>query len=328
MLAVAESTTANYINYHRQVLVAESLLFIGKFEEGIAKYREIFSAYKPFAKDCFIALQISAMREDTSSFRYFLVKGIACGINWSTLNKSEHIRNFLRERKAERLLLEQIYSDKRPKYIQSINRTLRDSIYLLRRRDDSGRMISRNNMTYSNHIYYTKDPVLDENINILAGIAKRHGYPGQRMIGIKDPEIDSVEESPILLESLASVILYHHYCGFFLMKNELYNGLLNGEILPAEYALIYEWAYEGYYQSKGQYRGSNNRFIFTTKCDYPEKDKFYNHYLNPFFYCKDTLLVNSCRKEIGMQSIQHQFVKQKFAERNDLILSTGFLNLY
>ena len=324
----AKLSATTYIDYNRQVTTAESLFFVGQFEAGFAKYMKIFDSYKPFAKDCFAAIQLSAMHRDTIFFNFFFAKGIENGLNWATLYKSKHVRQFLMENKGTVGHLEKIYLERRQKYLQSINRNIRDSIFLLRRRDDSGRRSTKNKMVYSNYLYYIKDTVLDANIRILERIAKRVGFPGQRMIGIRDPEIDNEKESPNLLESIASVILYHHYCGFFLMKDELYNGLLHGEILPSEYALIYEWAYDSYNESKGALRGGNTRYIFDVKCEYPPQDKFYNNFLNSFFYCRDTTLVNNCRKEIGMESIQHQLAKKKFAERNDLLLTSGIFNLY
>lgn len=318
----------NYINYHKQITYAESLFFAGRSKESLAKYREIFSAYKPFAKDCFIALQFSAMVQDTGSFKFFFSKGIENGLNWITIRKSGRVTRLINETKGLKQELEHVYQNKRTKYIQSINSSIRDSIFLLRRRDDTSRWLSKKNRVRSGYFYYIKDTILDENLHMLISIAKRLGYPGQRMIGVRDPEIDNEPESPNLLESIASVILYHHYCGYIQMEQELYDGLVNGEILPSNYALIYQWAYHGYYESKGAMRGGNNRYIFKTKCEYPPQEKFYNNFIIPWNYCKDTILVNNCRREIGMESIQHQLVKKQFAKRNDLLLSTGIFNLY
>lgn len=311
----------NYIHYNKEILTAEKLYFTGKHKESLEKYQDIFSRYKkPFAIHCFVATQMAAARNDTSLFFDFLGKAASNGVPWSTLTKSVHVRRMLKDGHTRRAL--DIQEEGWKKYLNSINKVLRDSIDYLVKRDNNDRKnwkpIKDSNRIY--HYYNVK--VLDENLHILNRITKRVGFPGQHKIGLRE------NDDPWILRSFGSTLLYHHFCGLSLMKEDLLKAVEDGELLPAEYALIYEWAYSSYYQSKGQFRGSNNIFHFTTKCDYPKQDKFYNNFLSPFFYSKDTLLVNKCRGEIGMQSLEHEQIKKMFERNNQIIFRSGMFNFY
>jgi hypothetical protein len=319
----------DYISYHKEIIQAEKLYFLGRHKECLAKYDQIFSTYKkPFAKDCFVAVQFAVIHKDTPRCDRFLTLAFENGVNWNDLRRSVHTLSLIAN-PANSRRIGKLYTAGRAVYLQRMNKTIRDSIYYLIRRDNADRVTGPKGVRDSNKIFHVYgNTVLDENINILDRITKREGYPGQHMIGLKDFELDKGEPRPFIFESPASLIFYHHYCGLYLMKEDMLKAIKGGELLPADYALIYEWAYDAYFQSKGELRGSNNVYHFKTKCPYPPRDKFYNNFLNGFNYSRDTTLVNRCREEIGMQSIQHQAIKNMFARNNKIVFSSGMFDLY
>lgn len=321
----------NYLNYHREILKAEQLFFIHQFDSSIHYYRDIFTRYpKPFAKDCFIALQFAGLRKDTASASFFFLKAFENGVKLEDLYKAKHIATLLSD-VSYRNHVGEIYKGGRRSYLMSINRPLRDSINRMLKRDFMAKSLAVGYRD-SNFIYHFsgKDvAIFDENLQTLIKLVKNYGYPGQHLIGLEDDELDSARSrKDYLFSSIADIILFHHTCGLYFLKKDLLKAIEKGELLPREYALIYQWAYDDYYQSKGQLRGGNTVWHENIKCDYPRQTEFYNNYLNPFFYSKDTAMVNKCRKEIAMESIQHETIKARFGRNNDIIFITGFMNKY
>jgi len=224
----------NYIQYHKEILTAEKLYFTGKHKESLEKYHDIFSRFKkPFAIHCFVATQMAAARKDTTSFFDFLGKAASNGVPWSTLTKSVHVRRMLKDGHTRRALA--IQEEGWKKYLNSINKVLRDSIDYLIKRDDNHKKNGPKPIKDSNRIYHFYNPtVLDENLHILNRITKRYGYPGQHMIGLRDRASSRKGNDNKILESFGSTILYHHFCGLSLMKEDLLKAVEDGELLPAE----------------------------------------------------------------------------------------------
>src|SRR5690606_20712250 len=102
------------------------------------KYQDILSRYKkPFAIHCFVATQMAAARNDTALFFNFLEKAASNGVPWSTFTKSVHVRRMLKDGHTRRALV--IQEEGWKKYLNSINKVLRDSIDYLVERDNDNR---------------------------------------------------------------------------------------------------------------------------------------------------------------------------------------------
>jgi hypothetical protein len=326
LLALA-STNAyaqkNYIDYHREIIKAEELFLINNLEGSLKKYKDIFNEYpKPFAKDCFTALQIACLRNDTTNATYFFQKSFEQGVTWVVLNAVPQVKNLLSRDSYNRTAH---YNRIHPRYLASLDTALRKEI-VRRIHWDNSRKNSSSKQVYA--------AVLDQNIHFLDSLAKHAGYPGEHLIGILDQTLykDPSNFRPDLLSSIPSVMYFHHYCGLQLMKKELFEAIRNGELQPAEYALMYEWSYAylrrkqfvaKYKAQYARYLRSYNIFDFSTICPPLAKTEQFNFYLESTYYSADTTFVNKCRREIGMASIQHYARKKEFARKHSLILFFG-----
>ena len=172
-------------------------------------------------------------------------------------------------------------------------------------------------------------------INILAldSVSKMLGYvPGEKTIGIVDNHIDLHQEvNTLSLDFRPSIIhlLYHHGCGFWLMKNELYESVKRGEIHPRYYALLYDYSYCALKDvSTTNLSMKNLQSINEIKCPLPEKDKVYNiAAFNCMLEKADCTFVNKCRKVLSISSLQHDKKKIEYAKNHHLILFFGFLGV-
>ncbi len=332
------ASAQNYLDYHREILQAEKLFFVRQFDSSIHSYKKIFTKYsKPFAKDCYIALQFAAMRKDTASATLFFMKAFENGVRWNDLSMGFQVRELLgnAEYKKRISLLYPIY---RQKYLHNINYAIRDSVEQMIVRDNQAGILTnqaffKSKIHRNNKLQYEVTDtaivhVYDRNLAEIIRISKRYGFPGQHLIGLLDPELEQHDIREEHFELITLILLYHHYCSYFFLKNELLTALKNGELLPTEYAMVYQWSYDaGYYNKNlGKPKASNTLYHFGIQCDYSPPDKIYNHFTNPWYYSKDSAFVNKCRSEIGMQSLQHEMAKKMFARRNDIVFDFGYMN--
>lgn len=310
----------NYINYHKEIIKAESLLIQTQMKPCLKKYRETFDAYpKTFARDAFLAFQIACMVKDTTEISYFFEKAVSNGIIWEPINYSEYYKNFINLNNNYKIRLEELYKTSTIKYEKLINQNLRNYVLGLLENDDRNR--TNNNDSILN-IKWLK--IMDINGQKLDSLIHKVGYPGEHIAGIYNSEVVIVsgsKENPtgIQLHSMPSRIFYHNACTFQSVKNELLVAIKNGELTPKEYALIHEWSYNTLMKKS---RWWDKFYKFT--CEIPEKkEKQYNFFLDPFNYSKDTIFVNKCREEIGMSTIEHEKKLKDFGKENNLFVRYG-----
>lgn len=356
LFCIDANANENYINYHKEIIVAERYFLIGEFKTSLEKYKSVFTTYKkPFAKDCLIAAQIACLSYDTVNARYFFEKGFEHGLNWGVLNRIDIIRNILINSRAYEQSLRKLYEPARKKFIQSLDTTLRFRVLMMLHNDGyykiSVAQKYRNESADTAH-WRTGDSLyaicLDKNTLELQEIIKKRGYPGEHLIGLLDEGIDnhnpdSVSVLPnstpvyITVSSVPSVMYYHNRYGYQLMRNELLEAVKNGELNPREYAMIQEWSYNAIkdwddyskrYGGNPQFKSSRNFPAIKVKCNIALRDCRYNLFIDRYYYTKDTALVDKCRKEIGMCSLLHDKNKKEFEKTHGLKLYFGlFENL-
>ncbi|MCD6062496.1 MAG: hypothetical protein K0R82_407 [Flavipsychrobacter sp.] len=217
-----------------------------------------------------------------------------------------------------------LYDKCRPKYLATLDTQLRREIVRRVKWDNSAKRLSKPAQT----------SVLDRNIQFMDSLVKHSGYPGEHQIGLADQALYNGAKHihANMLSSIPAVIYFHHYCGLQLMKKELLEAVRNGELQPAEYALIYEWSYAylrrkafvaKYKEQYARYLKSYNFFDFSISCPPAAKTEQFNFYLESTYYSADTPFVDRCRREIGMASIQHYARKKEFARKYSLMLFFG-----
>src|SRR5690606_15779742 len=203
----------------------------------------LFSQYIPFARDCFIALQLACSKNDTSYARFFFYKSFFSGVTWSTIQQSEHILTLLgRNTKYHHSIYEE-YKKIRKQYLQGINFPLRAHYQSLVLKDYCYHGIRQfwEHKETSDSLYAA---ITLENVNSLVALTKEYGLKFERSTGIRDQTLDVYGSNDLDLQLTPQhiVLFLHNGCAYFHLKNELIEAIKNGELHPRIYALIYEFA--------------------------------------------------------------------------------------
>lgn len=308
----------NYIQYHQEIIQAEKYFLDGQPKLAIKEYKKIFTSWpKPFAKDCFIALQVACMINDTSSAYGFFIKCFETGVLWETVCKAPLTSEVLNNNSKYKSRISGEYEQYRRIYQKSLDTLYRQQIlsmieheYYFRRRSDNNETITAEWMR-----------VEDSNMAELVKIIPIKGFPGEKRIGIRDDQLQidkDLSESILMLSSIPAHMFYHNRCGYQFLKNELMKAVENGELHPREYALMYEWSHVYFIR-----KNWDDKYHHYT-CVNDVWEKRYNIYLEPLYYSKDIAKVNMHRAEIGICSIEHDRRKRAFMRENRILLYSGF----
>lgn len=136
------SAGENYIQYHKDIVRCEEhFIFKNDVAAAIDAYKKVFTNYKkPFAKDCFIALQLATVVKDKAGFEFFACKGFENGMVWGALERSLVVKNYLStdDVMAERLRCH--YERDSIKFWKAIDKGLRAEMFAMKNADDSLKM--------------------------------------------------------------------------------------------------------------------------------------------------------------------------------------------
>ncbi len=241
----------NYIEYHKKIIQAENFMLATDMKACIAKYKETFDAYpKTFARDAFTALQIACIGKDTASISYFFGKSVSNGIIWEAILYSKHYKDVVDYDLKFKRRLEALYVVSRKHYESSIDTSIRKFVLGLLEKDDSARFINHQQVKDSLDIVRWFE-VMEHNIYQIDSLVKKIGFPSEHKAGILSSKIINVGYLGVDLYPTPSRIFYHNQCGFQLMKNQLLQAIIDGELTPKEYAVIQEWSFDVFDRKNG-----------------------------------------------------------------------------
>ncbi len=308
------SAQENYVMYNKEILRCEQqFLYLDNIKDAINGYKKVFQRYsKPFAKDCFVALQLACLAGDTQEVEYFARIAFRRGLSWTGLTYSQVVSKFLSSNGHFNQKIKSIFDAENEKFTGSLNKEVRTSIIKMAHKDDSvkwslnclkGSEFKRVNKAYQD--------VLDSNAVQIAQLTAKYGYLGCNKIGFADFPVKNHEEvyakTCFQLVPLIDQLYYHHSCCYFSNPQELRDALVNGDITPSTYASIYEWAFLDLKEKRPE-----------VKLCHPvaEQTEYYNicPIMKSWQKNNDSILVNKCRFAIGMPSTAH-FEKRKAFEK-------------
>lgn len=137
LLCLSQTALAqhNYINYHKEIIGAEELIFQDKYADAILTYDSIFKKYpKSFVKDCYIAAQVACLANDSLLLKRFMKLCIEKGIPSSQLLLDKNIHTYLNNHLKTLSDIKMGVDQQRNIYMSSINIPLRfkiTSMYLM-----------------------------------------------------------------------------------------------------------------------------------------------------------------------------------------------------
>jgi len=171
----------NYIDYTRIKYVAQDCILDEKFIEAQNIYDSLINIYDfVYALDCLHAIKVAITNNDSVKIQKFLLKGIEMGIPIETINEDVFIKKNLKFNLWANIT-EKTIDSLQNIYENRINKELARQIEKMDSIDD----IATDKVNKS-LIYYCKwRRVARKNAKELKEIIKIHGFPSEKIIGIK-----------------------------------------------------------------------------------------------------------------------------------------------
>ncbi|RYM32116.1 hypothetical protein ERX46_15655 [Brumimicrobium glaciale] len=292
--------TQNYFEYYQGINKGRTLVSTGNIEESLQSYFSTFEKFDfVFARDCFNAIEISAITKDTVKLDYFIRRGIKQGLDLKLILKVKKLSEYHNSTFIHRI--EKDNDSLKAVYTESINWELRNEMIAMFTADQAVRERFYDAILFKRSKIGKEWEALNRvQVERIIEITKKHGFPGEKLIGIDTPEMHSKIGDYNLSAGMPIVIFIHHYS----QPNISYAPLLFKQIEA----------------------GNLYNEHFATISDFEVKFGKGKHENHGFFAFKQTLKntneqeVNKRRNEIELLSIE------KFEELNKSKVITRFWN--
>ncbi len=326
----AAGAQPDYIQYHKEILKCEQrFLYDDHIPKALEEYRAVFERYpKPFAKDCFIAVQLACFIGDKAGAEYFFHRAFQRGVCWYAMMRAPSVKKILDADRVYKDRIELLYKQEYPLFCRTINYRLRDTLIRMKRLDDSLKSLITG--TKGEELQKREKrhrDAIEANTRKLMELTDRHGFLGDNVVGLMDNTIPGLEryyDDPRYiygLRSLVDQLYYHHSCCYFMAPGRLQEALRNGEILPAMYASIYEWAYLDLKEKRPE----------LTLCG-PVGEQCEHYNICPVLpdseKSKNIAEVNRYRLAIGLAPVDHYERRKKFQKETGVRLLYGMFDIY
>lgn len=216
----------NYFDYYKEINKGKVLIASQNTEESINCYFSVFEKFDfVFARDCYNAIELSALAKDSVKLEYFIRRGIKQGLKFSQIIEVKNVSKFqnstfLKEIEKEKDSLENAYRN-------SINWELRNLIIEMFKEDQAIRE------KYYNAILFKRKKIGHEwealnkiQVKQILEITKEYGFPGEKIIGVDTDEMHAKINNSNISAGMPIVLFIHH----FSQPNESYDSLLFEQI--------------------------------------------------------------------------------------------------
>ena len=292
LLLTNTTYSQNYISYQTKINKCESFILKKEYNNAINYYDSIFNSYNfCFAQDYFVALQVSCYINDTIKAVGYIKKCLKAGvkINYITtdsITKKICTNKFIQNRieNIDSLIF---------KYYQSIDINYRGFLMELTSIDQYYRDKHQVIHTFHplrkliwNKRWKKEINELVEN-RLITKIIKL-GYPGEKLIGLKEKWMLSKYKTNGLGD-VTALLIFRHYYSF---KNTDYSNLLLEELL------------------KGNITSNQYAIIMDYTSKFGNADNYYNQWHNDPDNSNDNLnRINAKRIKIGLELLDEYNLK-------------------
>lgn len=226
LLTATNVHAQNAIAYYEKINEGKLFSIENDFEAAAQSYQEAFENFDfAFARDCFNAIEVAVMIEDTVKLNSFIQKAIAHGIRTTDLEESGILREFskfvfyrqIKDREDSLLLI----------YSSGINREIRSEINQMFTDDQKLREeYYAASIFKRNRIRKKWEDLNSQQVSRLIEITRQYGFPGEHLIGIDRSEMHPKIRTNNYSAGMPIVILIHHYS----RPNQSYDSLLVEEV--------------------------------------------------------------------------------------------------
>jgi len=228
----------DYLNYHRQVIEAESSMGEERYGEALSRYKEVIGNHEfVFLRDYKIATQLALYLNEKQKVLHFLKEGITAGWELKEIKKNSFLAPILDY--PEWKNIEKKYDSLRIIYLARIDQSTRDSVHSMFKKDQQkalGALFRIGNKAQENYGNKKFAPHSENQMAGLINILESQGYPGEKLIG-NDYWMSTIlgHHNSISEDYTKKDTLYQY------IKPALEKALLSGEISPYEFAMIDDW---------------------------------------------------------------------------------------
>ena len=288
----------NYFDYHRLVVKAEKDILEKKPIRALHKYEKLFQTYNfIYAIDYFTAAQLATQLNQQERAIGYLRKGITRGISLKLITDNSILSDLQSHAEWKQLVTD--YDRLHEMYLKSIDQELCQKVNELFQSD----LIITGSLTDAGKFSTTFVGMkwkkqIRRNGEALIEIIKKHGFPGERLIGLDECENTMTDDQQhivgrnVLLNSKMTFIMLMHY---YSEPNRdinaiLFNEVKKGNMPPSQYAVIQDYLTEW----------GNGRFG-----DY----NFYNQWRIELESGEERA-INERRAAIGLGTYKHKITKR------------------
>ncbi len=250
-----QDSSSVFIEYSLSIQRGESHILEDKFKEAMNHYNDAIKMCKPLASDCFTAMQLAAVNENTKKFKQFTIKGVQTGLKREDFKNDSLLHDYFNDNKLNKFL-EKTYKVNRLKYEKGLNKYLLDTLNKLSQIDNHYKIMYIDSLsrvdTVNRNVYEMKYDSIVTNLveNSLIPIIEKYGYPGQRLTGAN--KVGQIKDSYnySFSNNKALFILLHYYsnpkpCKYnSLFENEVFKGNMRPEIFASIMDFQYQYGLE------------------------------------------------------------------------------------
>ncbi|MGB0429211.1 MAG: hypothetical protein ACPGLV_01970 [Bacteroidia bacterium] len=219
----------NVIDYYKGINKAKVFAIENEFDLAIESYKQTFKSCDfAFARDCYNAIELSSAMNDSVSLNYFLQKAICLGIKISDIETAGLINGYENAYFYQRIL--QNADSLENEYIKRVNWQIRAEINQMFYDDQKKR-----DEYYAAHFFKRHkikrewEQLNKEQVEKLIQITKKHGFPGERLIGLDRTSMHLKAQTSNYSAGMPIVILIHYYSSpnpsfDYLLLNEVKKG--------------------------------------------------------------------------------------------------------
>lgn len=230
--------TKDYLNYHQQIIEAESLITEENFKGALDKYESIFSTYDfVFLRDYQVATQLALYLKEKEKAIIYLEEGIAAGWELKSIKKNEFLKQLGDDPEWKTVISN--YGSLRGEYEAGLNHQIQAKVRKMFSKDQwkaIGALLRIGDKAQERYAEKKFAPHSETQMAKLIEILESHGYPGEKLIG-NDFWMSTIlsHHNSISSEYSKNDTLYKF------IKPKLIKAIKEGQMSPYEYALIDDW---------------------------------------------------------------------------------------
>ncbi|MBC5775938.1 hypothetical protein H8S95_17820 [Pontibacter sp. KCTC 32443] len=275
--------------YHPVIHEAELLLLNKDYSSALDKYKDAFKAVpEPFARDYYNAAVCAMLSENYEQTFDYLEELVLKGVELPFIRKQEVFKPLHETKEWDKFL--DSYPKRRKKYKRHAELDIRADLDDLYARDKYYRLAKGGVRIYAD----TLRKIENDNVDILLRTIQKHGYPGEKLIGVGDT-IEQLPRFSIVIERQTKAKKGFDFTDI------LKEAVQQGKLSPQAAAYLME--------TQQGVRKYKTRALVWVSCSNPKdcagdkKLKALNKYLVEDLNDKEEQKVNAFRAELGLEPL-------------------------